>query len=332
MDKGYERIYKAILNKLPNQEIKITDKDSSEQNFIIKAYTDINPGAYYIYNVRQKKLKKLSDVNLDIDPANMCEMQPISYKTRDGLTIHGYLTLPLGKRKKNLPCVVLPHQGPSTRNAWEYVPEVQFLANRGYAVLQMNFRGSTGYGKAFENAGFKQWGAKMQNDIFDGVQWLINEGVANPNQIGVFGYGFGGYSALNQAINHPETYKCAASYSGYINLFTYIKGFPAYFKPYKLMLNEIVGNPETDIDYLKSASPVFQIEKIKTPILIAQGGKDSKVNVNETNQFVKELRKRNVQVNYILNENETQLFKDVDNKLTFYTQLANFLDNHLKNQ
>jgi dipeptidyl aminopeptidase/acylaminoacyl peptidase len=240
--------------------------------------------------------------------------------------------LPLGKKKKNFPCIVLPHQGPNQRNVWGYSPEVQFLANRGYAVFQMNFRGSTGYGKAFENAGFKQWGTKMQDDIFDGVQWLISEGIADPEKIGVFGYGFGGYSALNQIIKHPDTYKCAASYSGYINLFNYIKGFPAYFKPYKLMLNEIVGNPETDIDYLKSASPVFQIEKIKTPLFIAQGGKDSKVNVNETSQFVKELRKKNVPVNYILNENETQLFKNIDNKLVFYKQLGEFLDKYLKAQ
>ncbi len=328
----YKKVYTAISDKLPSQEISIIDKDEAELNFVIKASTDKNPGAYYIYNVDQTSLKKLSEVNPDIKPNNMSSMQAIRYQTRDGLTIHGYLTLPLGTKTKNLRCVILPHQGPSQRNVWGFSPEVQFLANRGYAVLQMNYRGSTGYGKEFENAGFKQWGAKMQNDIFDGVMWLIKEGIANPKQIGVFGYGFGGYSALNQVINHPNTYKCAASYSGYINLFTYIKGFPAYFKPYKLMLNEMIGDPETDIDYLRSASPVFQIEKIKTPILIAQGGKDSKVNVNETNQFVKELRKRNIAVNYILNENETQLFKNVDNKLTFYKQLADFLDRHLKPQ
>lgn len=332
LNKAFGDIYKDILDKLPNREIKMIDKDSAGNNFIIKTYTDKNPGAYFIYNVQQKSLEKLSKVNPQIDPANMCEMQSISYKTKDGLIIHGYLTLPLGKEKKNLPCVVLPHQGPSLRNTWGYTPEVQFLANRGYAVLQMNYRGSTGYGKAFQTAGFKQWGTKMQDDIFDGITWLIDQGIANPTKIGVFGYGFGGYSAINQVIRHPELYKCAASYSGYINLFTYIKGFPAYFKPYKLMLNEIIGNPETDIDYLKSASPVFQIEKITAPILIAQGGKDSKVNVNETNQFVKELRKRGVPVNYILNEKETQLFKDAAHKLTLYKELESFLDRYLKNQ
>lgn len=328
LNQTYKEIYEDILDKLPNREIKITD--SSKHNLIIKAYTDKNPGAFYIYNIEQRSLKKLADVNPAIEPANMCSMQAISYQTKDGLTIHGYLTLPLGKKKENLPCVILPHSGPNQRNVWDFLPEVQFLANRGYAVLQMNYRGSTGYGKKFENAGFKQWSAKMQDDISDGVAWLIKEGIANPTQIGIFGYGFGGYAALNQVINHPDTYQCAASYSGYINLFTYIKGYPPYFKPYQLMLNEMIGNPETDVDYLKSASPVFQIEKIKRPILIAQGGKDAKVNVNETNQFVKELRKKNIAVKYILNENETRLFKNIDNKLRFYTELVDFLDQHLK--
>nr|WP_294896593.1 prolyl oligopeptidase family serine peptidase [uncultured Pedobacter sp.] len=332
LDENHRKIYDSILKKLPNQEVEVIAKDSLERNFVVKAYTDKDPGSYYIYKTQQRKLQKIADVNSAINPENMCEMKPVSYKTRDGLTIQGYLTLPLGKSKKNIPCVILPHQGPSQRNVWGYSPEVQFLANRGYAVFQMNFRGSTGYGKAFENAGFKQWGGKMQDDIFDGVQWLISEGIANPQKIGIFGYGFGGYSALNQIVKHPDTYKCCASYSGYINLFNYIKGFPAYFKPYKLMLNEIVGNPETDIDYLKSASPVFQIEKIKTPLFIAQGGKDPKVNVNETSQFVKELRKKGVPVNYILNENETQLFKNNNSKLLFYKQLSDFLDKYLKTE
>lgn len=326
----YEEMYDSISEAIPGQEIQITDKDSLEQNFIIKTYTDKDPGAYYIYNIPQKKLAKLSEINPDIDPEKMCAMQPVSYQASDGLTIHGYLTLPLGSRTSNLPCVVLPHHGPSMRNVWAYSPEVQYLANRGYAVFQMNYRGSTGYGKKFHTAGFKQWSGKVQDDIFDGVQWLISEGIANSKQIGIFGYRFGGYTALTQIIQHPTTYKCAASYSGYINLFTYLKGFPAYYKPYKLMLNEIIGDPEVDVSYLKHSSPIFQIDNIKSPVLIAQGGKDSKVNVNETNQFVKELRKKNNTVDYVLKENETQQFRDVNNKLELYSQLEDFLNQHLQ--
>jgi len=239
------------------------------------------------------------------------------------------LTLPKGRIEKNLPCIVFPHSGPSQRNSWGYNNEVQYLANKGFAVLQVNYRGSIGYGKSFRNAGYKQWGKKIQDDIADGVSWITNNGTANPDKIGVYGSGFGGFSALNQAIYYQKLYKCAASYSGYINLFTYLKGFPAYFKPYQQMMNEIVGNPETDIDYLKYSSPIFQIHKIKLPLLIGQGGRDSRVNVNETNQFVKELRKRQIDVTYILHENENHQFKDAKNRLTFYKQLADFFEKQL---
>ncbi|MFC5282905.1 alpha/beta hydrolase family protein [Pedobacter alpinus] len=329
LDANYQSIYNDIHKILPNDEVIIVDKDASEHHFIVKTYTDKSPGVYYLYAVKDKSLTKLADVNSAINPDNMCAMKAVSYKARDGQIIHGYLTLPIGKDEKNLPCIVMPHQGPSARNVWGYTPEVQYLANKGYAVFQMNYRGSTGYGKNFQNAGFKQWGKKVQEDIYDGVKWLINQDLINPKKIGVFGYGFGGYSALNQVVYYPQLYKCAASYSGYINLFTYLKGFPAYYKPYKLMLNEMIGDPEKDIDYLKSSSPIFQVDKIKTPILIAQGGKDSKVNVTETNQFVKELRKKQIAVNYILNENETQLFKNPENKFTFYRQLGDFLDKQI---
>jgi dipeptidyl aminopeptidase/acylaminoacyl peptidase len=170
----------------------------------------------------------------------------------------------------------------------------------------------------------------MQNDITDGVQWLIDKGTINPKKIAVYGFSFGGYSALNQVIYHPELYQCAASYSGFINLFTYIKGFPAYYKPYQEMLNEMIGNPEQNVEYLKYASPIFQIEKIKTPLLIAQGGKDARVNVNETNQFVKGLKKRNIEVSYILNDSEGHYFRNAEHRLIFYKSLEAFLDKNLK--
>lgn len=322
-------MFREINEQLPGREIQIIDKDSAEQRFIVRSFTDKNPGAFFVYHVADKKLDRLSAVNPRIDPAKMCEMQAITFESRDGLQLHGYLTLPNGSNNKKLPCVVLPHPGPSLRNVWGYSPEVQFLANRGYAVLQVNFRGSSGYGKAFLNAGSKEWSNRMQHDIYDGVQWLVQKGVVDPDRIGIFGYGFGGYSALCQVIQYPQTYKCAASYSGYINLFSYIKGFPAYVRPYKQMLTEIVGNPEKDIEYLKSASPVFQVGKIKTPLFIAQGGKDSRVNVTETNQFVKELQRKNVPVEYMLFENETQLFKDNEHKLEMYRRLSAFLEKYL---
>jgi alpha/beta superfamily hydrolase len=182
---------------------------------------------------------------------NMAEMKPISYKTRDGLTVNGYLTLPNGMLSKNLPVIVIPHGGPDSRNSWGYNSEVQFLASRGYAVFQVNFRGSKGYGKNFWIAGFKEWGAKMQNDITDGVQWLIAQKIADPSRIGIYGFSFGGFSALHGLISNPELYKCGASYSGFTNLFTYFKDIP--------------GSPSNCTQYNRKNLPVKELSFMMHP-------------------------------------------------------------------
>ncbi len=224
----------------------------------------------------------------------------------------------------------MPHGGPDSRNSWGYNSEVQFLANRGYAVFQVNYRGSKGYGKKFWIAGFKQWGGEMQNDITDGVRWLISQKVADPTRIGIYGSSFGGYSALHGLCFRPSLYKCGASYSGLTNLFTYLKDIPPYYRPYLQMYYETVGNPEVDADYFRAVSPVFHTDKIRSPVLIAQGARDPRVNMNETNQFVKELKKRKVPVTYILKEDEGHFFKNAENKLEFYRELEKFLDKNLR--
>ncbi|HEY0898565.1 MAG TPA: S9 family peptidase [Sphingobacteriaceae bacterium] len=330
LDPASEAIYRSLQKQLPKAEIKMTSADSSAQKFIIRTFTDRNPGAYYLYTLADKKLKLLSVTNPALKEDEMCEMKPISYKTRDNLTIHGYLTLPKGVKPSNLPVIVLPHGGPSSRNTWGFNSEVQFLANRGYAVFQMNYRGSTGYGKSFWTAGFKQWGGKMQNDITDGVRWLISEGIADPKRIGIYGSSFGGYSALHGLCFNSELYACGASYSGLVNLFTYLKGIPPHYKPYLEMYYEMVGNPETNADYFRNVSPVFHTNQIKVPVLIAQGTKDPRVNISETNQFVRELKSRGVPVTYIVKENEGHFFKNQENRLEFYQQLEKFLATNLQ--
>ncbi|NEU08721.1 S9 family peptidase [Flavihumibacter sp. R14] len=329
LDNDTRDMYERLEELLPDTEIKITDQDSSESKFIIRTFTDRNPGTYYLYNIEDNQLKKLGDINSSIKQNEMAPMKPVSYKSRDGLTINGYLTLPLNMPEKNLPVVVLPHGGPSFRNSWGYNSEVQFLANRGYAVFQMNFRGSTGYGKSFWIAGFKEWGGKIQNDITDGVKWLISKEIADPKRIAIYGASFGGFSALHGLCFNSELYACGASYSGLTNLFTYLKGIPPYYKPYQQMYFEMVGDPEKDADYFRDTSPIFHTDKIKVPVLIAQGTKDPRVNVNETNQFVKELKKRKMPVTYILKENERHFFKKPENRIEFYQQLEKFLDGNL---
>lgn len=330
LDDSVKARYAKLEKLLPNNEVKVTSADASENKFIIRTYTDRNPGSFYRYTYNDNKLVELGDVNPSINLEDMAEMKPISYKTRDGLTVDGYLTLPKGKKETNLPVIVMPHGGPDSRNSWGYNSEVQFLANRGYAVFQVNYRGSKGYGKKFWIAGFKEWGGRMQDDITDGVRWLIAKQVADPTRIGIYGSSFGGFSALHGLCFQPDLYQCGASYSGLTNLFTYLKDIPPYYRPYLQMYYETVGNPEADADYFRSVSPVFHTDKIRSPVLIAQGARDPRVNMNETNQFVKELKKRKVPVTYILKENEGHFFRNAENKLEFYRELEKFLAKNLR--
>jgi dipeptidyl aminopeptidase/acylaminoacyl peptidase len=238
--------------------------------------------------------------------------------------------MPINRPTKNLPVVVLPHNGPGNRNTWGYNPEVQFLANRGYAVFQVNFRGSSGYGKEFMAAGFKQWGGKINNDIEDGVKWLINQHIANPKRIAIYGSGLGGYLALNSVYSSPGLYACAASNSGVINLFSYLKAVPPFLKTNLQMYYTIIGNPDTEVDYMRQASPVFHADKINVPVLIAQSPKDQWVNSGEVIQFVKELKKKNVNVTYFEKDTESFPGMNEESRQHLYVTLEQFLDSNLK--
>ncbi|MDB5150702.1 MAG: family peptidase, partial [Mucilaginibacter sp.] len=325
-----EQMYQTIQQQLRGNEIRVVDRDSSENKFILNTYTDRNPGSFYLFEKSSGKLTKLSDINSSLVPAELCAMKPISYHARDGLLINGYLTLPLGNKKDNYPVVVMPHDGPWGRDTWGYDDQVQFLANRGYAVFQVNYRGSTGYGKAFRSAGYKQVGGKIQDDITDGVHWLIDTKVANPKKIAIFGGRFGGFSALYGVSFHPELYNCAVVQYGLINFFTYIKDAPPFVKPYLKMTYEMVGNPETDADQLRAISPVFHTDKIKVPLIIFQGAKDQRANISELNQFVRELRKRNVDVKYFLKPNERAYFRSEHNRMEMYAEIEKFLDKNMR--
>ncbi len=330
LDDSTKSIYKHLESLLPNTEVRITGQDSSERSFIVRTFNDRSAGTFYLYNRQTKKLTKLSDINPSLHADEMCCMKPVSFKSRDGFVINGYLTLPLGYKARNLPVVVIPHGGPSSRNSWGFNSEVQFLANRGYAVFQLNFRGSKGYGKKFWIAGFKKWGSDIQSDITAGVQWLIDEGIADKSRIAIYGTGFGGFSALHGLCFQPSLYRCGASQSGFVNLFTYIKAVPPYFIPTLQMYYEMVGNPEEEIDYFRSVSPVFHTDKIRAPVLIAQDIKDPRVNVNETNQFVRELKSRKVSISYLARENNDDSDYSPDKQMKFYRQLELFLNNNLK--
>jgi len=328
-NKDAENIYNDLKSKLGGKEFFVSGINKNEDKLLIRTYTDKSLGAFYFYDVNSKQIKKLAEVSPWINENQMADQKPITYKTRDGLTIHGYLTLPKGVEAKNLPVVVNPHGGPRYRDSWGFNPEVQFLANRGYAVLQMNFRGSTGYGREFWEKSFKQWGKTMQDDISDGVNWLIDQGIADPKRVGIYGGSYGGYATLAGLTFSPELYACGVDYVGVSNLFTFQASIPPYWEPYKEMLYEMVGHPQKDSLLLRDASPVFHVDNIKAPLLVAQGLNDPRVNKNESDQMVEALKKKGIDVPYMVKDNEGHGFRNEENRFDFYGAMEQFFFKHL---
>ena len=225
--------------------------------------------------------------------------------------------------------MVNPHGGPWARNRWGFDPQVQFLANRGLAVLQVNFRGSTGYGRAFWQAGFKEWGKKMLNDVTDGVHWLIREGIADPERIGIYGASFGGYTTLAGLAFTPDLYVCGIDYVGISNIFTWFNSIPAYWEPARQMFYEMVGDPEKDKELLTAASPLFHADKIKVPLLVAQGANDPRVKKAESDQIVEAVRRQGIEVQYIVKDNEGHGFRNQENRFEFYRAMEDFFSKHI---
>jgi len=331
-DAEAESMKKKLQEKLPGYQVAIGSESKAEDKFMIRTRSDKSRGTYYLYEKSSEKLTKLADLTPWLKENDLCDMKPISYKSRDGLTIQGYLTLPKGYQAKNLPVVINPHGGPWARDYWGFNPEVQFLANNGYAVLQMNFRGSTGFGKAFWEASFKQWGRTMQDDISDGVKWLTDQGIADPKRVAIYGGSYGGYATLAGLTLTPDLYAVGIDYVGVANMFTFIKTIPPYWKPMLDMFYEMVGNPKSDSLMLAQVSPVFLVDKIKAPIFVAQGANDPRVNKNESDQIVKALKARNIEVEYMVKDNEGHGFHNEENRFDFYRSMLAFLDKHLKPQ
>lgn len=331
-DEDTRILYERIEKDLGEYEIAITGMNKAEDVFIIRTYSDKSLGAYYIYDQKTDVLEKITDVSPWIDENEMANVFPIQYQSRDGLTIHGYLTLPKGytmETAKDLPVVVNPHGGPWARDGWGFNPEIQFLANRGFAVLQMNFRGSTGYGKAFWESSFKKWGREMQDDITDGTLWLIEKGIADPEKIAIYGGSYGGYATLMGLVREPELYAAGVDYVGVSNMFTFMKTIPPYWKPMLDMMYEMAGDPVKDSVMLREVSPVYQADKIVAPLFIAQGRNDPRVNVDESDQMVAAMKERGVEVEYLVKDNEGHGFRNEENRFEFYRTMEKFLNQHI---
>lgn len=331
-DAEEEALRKRIKAHFPDERYGIADNDKAERNYLIYVGGDRTRGAYWLYDAETDKAEKVAELAPWLKKEEMNEMLPVTYTTSDGLTIEAYLTLPAGlsiEDAHNLPVVVNPHGGPWARDCWGYSSEAQFLSNRGYAVFQMNFRGSTGYGRRFLEASYKQWGLKMQDDITEGVEWLIGQGIANPKRIAIYGGSYGGYAVLAGLTLTPKLYACGIDYVGVSNLFTFMKTIPPYWRPMLEMMYEQVGNPETDAEQLDATSPALHADKICVPLFIAQGANDPRVNKAESDQMVEALKKRGIEVEYMVKDNEGHGFHNQENRFDFYRAMEAFLAKYL---
>jgi dipeptidyl aminopeptidase/acylaminoacyl peptidase len=317
-----------LIAKIRSGEYYLVSRDLVDKNWIVAYETDDGPVYYYLYNRESKSSTLLFSHQPKLESVSLASMEPISYQARDGLTIHGYLTLPVGM-KPPLPTVLFVHGGPWARDIWGYNSEVQWLANRGYAVLQVNFRGSSGYGKAFLNAGNRQWGAKMHDDLIDGVNWLVEQGIAERNKIAIMGGSYGGYATLVGLTFTPLVFACGVDQVGPSNLLTLMKSFPAYWASGLTVWKYRVGDVETEAEFLKSRSPLFFVDRISKPLLIAQGANDPRVTQAESDQIVSAMRKADKPVEYVLYTDEGHDFARPENRLHFYAVAEEFLAKHL---
>jgi dipeptidyl aminopeptidase/acylaminoacyl peptidase len=319
----------ALLQTVTDGDFRLISRTDADDRWIVVYDCAQRAPRYYHYDRTAKKAVFLATTRPELDEFTLGPKRPVQIPARDGLTLHGYLTLPPGQEAKKLPMVLNVHGGPWARDHWGFHPEIQWLADRGYAVLQVNFRSSTGYGKKFLHAGDKEWGAKMQDDLTDSVKWAIDEGYADPGRVAIMGGSYGGYAALAGAAFTPDVYACAIDIVGPSNLETLIKSIPPYWELMKKIFDLRVGDIDKEPELIKKRSPLFSAEKIKIPMLIAQGANDPRVKQAESEQIVEALKKNGKEVEYMLFPDEGHGFARPENRLKFYAKAEEFLAKHL---
>ena len=320
------------LQALHSGDPSITGQDAEETTWVASFDDDRDPGATYLFDRASGRSEFLHRPRPWLRPEDLAPMTPVRIPARDGLVLHSYLTLPVGIPPRRLPTVLLVHGGPWARDAWGYDAEVQFLANRGYAVLQVNYRGSTGFGKAFLHAAEHEFAGKMHDDLIDGVRWAIAEGVADPARVGIYGGSYGGYAALVGATFTPDVFAAVVSYVGPSSLVTLIRSFPPYWRPMlEATWYRFVGDPDdpAELPDLEARSPLDRVDAIRAPLLVIQGANDPRVTKVESDQIVAALRARGVDVEYLVKDDEGHGFVKPENRLDAYRAVERFFARHL---
>jgi dipeptidyl aminopeptidase/acylaminoacyl peptidase len=317
------------LSHVRDGDLEILSRDLDDRIWTVAYVTDDGPVYFYIYDRASKQATLLFSNRPDLEGYQLAKIKPITYSARDGMLLHGYLTLPVGLEPHNLPLVLLVHGGPWHRDTWGYDPFVQWLANRGYAVLQINFRGSTGYGKAYLNAGNHEWAGKMQTDLLDGKEWAIREGYADPKKVAIMGASYGGYATLVGVAHTPDEFVCGVDIVGPSSIATLLASIPPYWEPMKALFLKRVGDPDTQEELIRAASPLYRAHQIKVPLMIGQGANDPRVKQAESDQIVAEMRKNGKPVEYLVFPDEGHGFARPENSLKFTAAAESFLAKYL---
>ena len=328
LDPGMKAVQARIDRALPDSMNRIVSRDATDTRMIVWSSSPSDPGAYYLFDRVKKELRELVRPYSQLDEAKLAPMEAVRYAARDGLQVPAYLTLPAGRPAKGLPLIVMPHGGPFVRDSWAYEPWVQFLANRGYAVLQPNFRGSTGYGKAYVEAASGQFGRKMQDDLDDGVAWLAARGTVDPKRVCMMGASYGGYAALWAAVRNPDVYRCSVSFAGISDIPSMLRYDRSKFvatRYYRDWRDRIRGPEDFD---LKNVSPINRAREIRVPMLIAHGEKDSTVPANQSKRLHEALRKAGIAHEYVTYPEEGHGFEKVENSVDFLKRVDAFLAKH----
>jgi dipeptidyl aminopeptidase/acylaminoacyl peptidase len=328
LDPSVEPDFKAI-RALHSGDPQPLGRDEADTTWLVAFTDDAGPAQYYSYDRTSRAGRFLFSSRPELARYDLARMEPFSYQARDGLTIHGYATFPPGGARSGLPTVLNVHGGPQARDVWGWDPEAQWLANRGYLCIQVNYRGSTGYGKSFVTAGDREWGAKMQDDLLDAVRYAVDQGWADRERVAIYGGSYGGYAALAGAAFTPDVFRCAVDIVGPSNLQTLLESIPPYWKPMAAALYKRVGNPETDKEFLWSRSPLSRAGDIRIPLLIAQGANDPRVKQAESEQIVAALAEHGIDYEYMLFPDEGHGFAKPENRLKFYAAAERFLARYL---